>query len=271
MNPITEEESFEIDDILTWKDRTEFKNYLNKEGYFADNLNDLAWNIHKDNFTRLEECDYEDTRCFKPDGDDKYFSMFLPKNKVHIPEVKTRPFKNMEEFMEDTGLMVGDVVYLRNINPHKDTYVIRLITGLNNDTVILGYTPLYFTTLFDNQIFSLDGHSWRGFVHVIQDEISPKILSMAKNLIKNNMYKGDNPKINEVHDNNRGYFFDDHDCEDILNAILNNHDTLKSCQYGTLCKIHGELVRCVNNGEEFYYKYFIPEWVIEEVKKLCQK
>ena len=266
-------ESFEINDILTWKDREKFDEYLGVEGYFADTLDNLAWNIHKGRCYRVDEFDYTCTLCFKPTDSDKYFSMFLPEDKVRIPEpeVKTRPFRSMEEFMEDTGLKVGDTIYLRNTNP-DDSYVIRLITGLNNDAVILGHIPMNFTTLFKNQMFSTDGHSWRGFVHVIQDEISPKVLSKAKRLIKNNMYKGDDPKIDTIHDGIKGYFFDDCEPDDILNTILNNPETLKSWQYGYLCRIHGELVRCVtNNGEEFYYNYFIPESVVEEVKELCQK
>ena len=268
-----EKESFLIDDIITWKDRAEFDKYIDTEGYFADNLNDLAWSIHRDDSYLLEECDYESTECFKPDSDDKYFSMFLPKDKVHYPEApKTRPFRSMEEFMEDTGLKVGDVIYLRNTNP-DDPCVIRLITGLNDDAVILGHIPMHFDTLFENQIFSLDGHSWRGFVHKSESEIVPAVLSMAKNLIKNNMYKGDDPKIDEVNANNvSGYFFDDHDPESILNTILANPEALKSWQYGFLSVIHGELVRCVNiNGEEFYYNYFIPESVVDKVRELCQK
>lgn len=266
-------ESFSIDDVLTWKDRAEFDNYLDQWGYFADNLNDLAWNIHKSNFTRLEEIDYECAECFKPDGDDKYFSMFLPKDKVQFPapEIKTRPFRSMEEFMEDTDLKVGDVIYLRNTSDEPENYVIRLITGLNNDAVILGHIPMFFTTLFENQMFSTDGHTWRGFVHV-EDGISSEVLSKAKRLIKNNMYKGDDPKIDDIHDGIKGYFFNDCQPDGILDTILNNPETLKSWQYGYLCRIHGELVRCVtNNGEEFYYNYFIPESVVEEVKELCQK
>lgn len=268
-----EKESFLIDDIITWKDRAEFDKYIDTEGYFADNLNDLAWIIHRDDSYLLEECDYESTECFKPDEDDKYFSMFLPRDKVHYPEApKARPFKNMEEFMEDTGLKVGDAIYLRNNNP-DDPYVIRLITGLNDDAVILGHIPMYFDTLFENQIFSLDGHSWKGFVHKGESEIAPAVLSIAKNLIKNNMYKGNDPKIEEVNANNvSGYFFDDDDPESILKTILANPEALKSWQYGFLSVIRGELVRCVNiNGEEFYYNYFIPESIVNKVRELCQK
>lgn len=267
-------ESFTIDDVLTWKDRADFNDYLDKEGYFADNLNDLAWSIHKGICSCLEECDYEDTRCFRPEENDKYFSMFLPKDKVQYPEVpKTRPFKNMEEFMEDTGLKVGDVIYLRNKISSDSDYVIRLITGLNNDAVILGHTPLFFATLFENQMYSTDGHSWKGFVHIKDEEYrdEPEILSMANELIKRNMFNGDDSGI-KIYDCSKGYFFDKEDRDNILNNILNKPEILKSCRYGTLVKINSGLVCCVNeDGEEFYWNYFIPEWVVEEVRKICQK
>jgi len=273
---ITQKESFTIDDVLTWKDRADFNDYLDKEGYFADNLNDLAWSIHKGRCSYLEECDYEDSRCFKPDDDDKYFSMFLPKDKVHYPEVpKTRPFMSMKEFMEDTGLKVGDVIYLRNVSDVPEKYVIRLITGLNNDAVILGHIPLYFNTLFENQMYSIDGHSWKGFVHVEQEVQETKMSennerSQAKELIRRNMFKGDDPRIDRIY--GKGYFFDDSEAEDIVNIILRNPSTLKSCRYGTLVKIHGELVRCVyKSGEEFYWNYFVPEVIVDKVLELCSK
>jgi hypothetical protein len=276
MSVITEKESFLIDDVLTWKDRADFNDYLDKEGYFADTLDNLAWNIHKKKCFRLEEVDDTCAICFKPEGSDDFYSMFLPKDKVHYPEVpKTRPFMSMKEFMEDTGLKVGDVIYLRNKIPSDNSdYVIRLITGLNNDAVILGHIPLYFNTLFENQIFSLDGHSWKGFVHVDQEEHrdEPEISSMAISLIKNNIYKGDDPKIDKIHDGIKGYFFDENNASVIVNIILRNPSTLKSCRYGTLVKIHGELVRCVyKSGEEFYWNYFVPEVIVDKVLELCSK
>lgn len=269
---IAQKESFTIADVLTWKDRADFNDYLDTEGYFADNLNDLAWNLHKGRCYSLEECDYEDTRCFKPEENDKYFSMFLPKNKVHFPEIKTRPFKSMKEFMEDTGLKVGDAIYLRNKIPSDADYVIRLITGLNNDAVILGHTPLYFNTLFDLQMYSIDGHTWKGFVHTEQEvqEVTevptPKIPLVTREYLEKFMLKEDDTVDEYV--GTKGWFFNrwffNADDMDILMEVINDggreenyglHDLFGDCIHGD--GIHGDLK--YHQKDVGWFKCFIPD------------
>ena len=92
--------------------------YLYQDGY-CSNSEDFSLfeegnldGVHASNFMLRP---YEITQ----NGDNKFFSYFIPKNKVVFveePKKKTlRPFKSLEEFFNVTGFKVGDIVQIKKI------------------------------------------------------------------------------------------------------------------------------------------------------------
>lgn len=128
--------------------------YLNEDGYFSNSKDFSEYEegkldgVHASNFMFRP---YEFTR----DGDNQFFSYFIPKLKVVFVEEepkkkKLRPFKSTNEFFDATGFKIGDVVQIQGFSDY--TY---------EETSILTGFKVYTDDEFHRMdvIFSSSSHS----------------------------------------------------------------------------------------------------------------
>ena len=98
--------------------------YLNQEGYFSNSKEFSEYEegnldgVHVSNFTfRHYELGYE--------GYNQFFSYFIPKSKVVFIEEpkqkKLRQFKSIDEFIAETGFVIGKVVHIKNFGNYPYT------------------------------------------------------------------------------------------------------------------------------------------------------
>ena len=117
---------FDKKDVFSWANSKDARQYIGKEGYFADSLEKLEEAIKNGIIHTLIEVG-TDVSCFKEHECKFKFGLFLPADKIKEPETKKwRPFKNLEEFKTElNGIEYGDVVRFRQ----KSDHAIKLYGG----------------------------------------------------------------------------------------------------------------------------------------------
>lgn len=127
--------------------------HIGEEGYFSNNDFSVYIKGTLKSVLVSDKVDYPYTNKYDSHG----FDYFIPKSKVVFIEEepkKYRPFKNIDEFCNETGCeVVGeDLITIRNKNTKKD-YVL-LFVGYSDDEVHLGGYVLTFADLLKNYEFS---------------------------------------------------------------------------------------------------------------------
>jgi len=129
--------TFDRKDIYSWSNAEKAKQYIRKEGYFADDLDELQKDINANSVFTLNEIKTDTAMCFIYDEGDLYAPLFLPADKVkEIKEKKWRAFKDHNEFITETQLTVGDLITIHDKTIDHDYYT--MITSLDNGGIVLG-------------------------------------------------------------------------------------------------------------------------------------
>ena len=118
---------FDKKDVFSWSNAEEAKQYIGKEGYFADVCCSDKSYWQKAKLVGVR-CDDSISEVFVSsvlieDCDDEtlVFGLFIPADKVKRPEKKWRPFKTIEEFKNALGLGFGfTLVYRRKDEPDME-------------------------------------------------------------------------------------------------------------------------------------------------------
>lgn len=127
------------------------KQFIGKEGYFTDCLVFFT-NIRLNEKCMLTAIDEKAQSCFK-DVDGVRWDWFLPAEWVKEPEKKFRPYKDVEEFFNDVGCTLGDVIRFRKKDTTEEEYH-TLLTGFKGDArVNIGLGDGGYYSL--NDLFSL--------------------------------------------------------------------------------------------------------------------
>lgn len=143
------------------------KQFIGKKGYFShyiDNYADLK-NTVLGTLGSTGDTFHESFCCTEEPFDNYYYEFFLPAEWVKEPEKKYRPYKDVEEFFDDVGCTLGDVIRFRKKDTTEEEYH-TLLTGfkgnarVNIDLGDGGYYSL--SDLFSLfELYTSDG--WRPF------------------------------------------------------------------------------------------------------------
>lgn len=149
---------FDIKDVFSWSNAEDAKQYIGKQGYFADNLNDLQECVSNNNFKTLFSLDLDPETdvdsIFSITESDYYYALFLPEEKVkEVEEKKYRPFKNVAEFKK---YIYGDycfscieqIIKIENINT-SEIYELMIVGAFVNGLVLPLYGALTMDQLFN--------------------------------------------------------------------------------------------------------------------------
>lgn len=165
---------FDIKDVFSWSNAEQAKAYINKSGYFADNLDDLRECVSNDNFQTLFSVDLDPKTdvdsVFSITETDYKFALFIPADKViKVEEKKYRPFKSIDEFQKETGLDLLSIVHYR-LSPSRSitSKGCGVITEFNTsgsdktDYITIGDTSFNLNELFNYEYFDKLG-KWQPF------------------------------------------------------------------------------------------------------------
>ena len=140
---------------LTALDTDVAKEFIGKQCYFADNIEDFS-NLDNVSVIKGFLTDIDDDEmisgCFKSNGiRSSFFGHFIvPCEWVKEPEKKYRPY-TIDTFLKKFKL--GDSIILRYKG--SDTYEELLFTGYSRDAVNLGAHVFHFNTLFNGYEFGI--------------------------------------------------------------------------------------------------------------------
>lgn len=115
---------FDIKDVYSWSNAKEAKQYINKEGYFSDDLDELNREINENKLYPLKEVNSNSAICFVALSPVGRWScgLFLPASKVKEVEKakKWRAFKNLSEFADTLYLdkLIGTEIGFRYKDDH---------------------------------------------------------------------------------------------------------------------------------------------------------
>lgn len=162
---------FDIKDVFSWSNAEDAKQYIGKEGYFADNLNDLQECVSNNNFQTLFSLDLDPETdvdsIFSITEIDYKYALFIPADKVkEVKEKKWRPFKTIEEFFDIYNKNVGSLITYRvKVNPLREitTSIIGYIKEANGeDQLQIGLSSLQLSTWHEiTEIWNEE--SWQPF------------------------------------------------------------------------------------------------------------
>lgn len=158
---------------LTCFDTEEAREFIGKEGYFAEYLTEFTTIVRYMKRAMLTEIDEEGQRCFKDAADGDYWDYFLPAEWVkpeepECKECKWRPF-TLDEFVKRFDLEVGIRVFLIRYKTHPEHQKRLLLTGLIHDKdpglcgVCLGGFQFTFSDLFDMFDVRFGEKDWQPF------------------------------------------------------------------------------------------------------------
>ena len=144
------------------------KQFIGKKGYFSDYHND---------YTHLCNTEEGVLKSLDEHHDEAYevtynkWKFFLPAEWVKEPERKYRPYKDVEEFFDDIGCTLGDVIRFRKKDTTEEEYH-TLLTGFKgNARVNIGLGDGGYYSLSDLfslfELYTADG--WQPF-GVIEDD-----------------------------------------------------------------------------------------------------
>ena len=159
---------FDIKDVFTWSNAEDAKQYIGKECYFADRLEDLKNDVDRDIKYILQDVSNQEQDFIHSvfcDSDLDRWGMCLPAEKVkEVEEPKQyRPFKNADEFRDYLGF--NFIVNLSIKIEEKITserYELAIIGFFTNGLVLPIYCDLTFEELFSKFNICIDG-KWQPF------------------------------------------------------------------------------------------------------------
>lgn len=128
--------TFDKKDVYSWANCEDAKQYIGKEGYFADNLETLESRIINNENNELSSInpknDVDFIFYFKIEDDLCCSGLFLPADKVkEVEEEKIlRPFRTSHEFQKYLKVKFGDTVKFR-VTKH-DFYYQAIFNGYKN-------------------------------------------------------------------------------------------------------------------------------------------
>lgn len=165
---------FDIKDVFSWSNAEDAKQYIGKEGYFADNLNDLQECVSNNNFQTLFSLDLDPETdvdsIFSITEIDYKYALFIPVDKVKEVEEpkKWRTFKTIEEFFDIYNKNVGSLITYRiKSNPLREitTSIMGYIKEANReDQLQIGVATLQLSTWHEvMEIWNEDEESWQPF------------------------------------------------------------------------------------------------------------
>lgn len=147
-------------------DTEEAKQFIGKEGYFAECLAEFAAIVLYMKRAMLTAIDEESQQCFRDAADGDYWDYFLPVEWVQEPEKKCRPFTN-EEFL--ALFDAGKLHSIRKKN-EKGRYIITDIyfnDEYEKGTIFvkLNHCNAGFAMIFlvNNGYEYFDGEDWQPF------------------------------------------------------------------------------------------------------------
>lgn len=134
-------------------------------GYFSCGFADLSDlnNCHYDKLAEIDTGRGDD--IFAPVNDDFMYAVFVPEKLLKHVEKKYRPYKTTQEFFDDTGLALGDIIHYRRKT--DDIEYRSLIAGTSREidgTETVFFCNEYYTLeeLFNYcEVFVSD--TWRPF------------------------------------------------------------------------------------------------------------
>ena len=139
------------------------KPFLNKEGYFSNNLENFC--LLDGCFKRLLSNVSKDVKdCFKTsinDGDGGDWKYFLPVEWVKEPEKKYRAF-TLAEWIENHK--IGEVLHYRSKSEGIEAHIMYMGTyqHKNKGTIVLGVASYTLDCLFEEFEIEIDG-KWQPF------------------------------------------------------------------------------------------------------------
>ena len=169
--------TFDKKDVYSWSNAEEAKTYIGKTGYFNNDFESIKRAIELGDPAVLDRVDTNSIWCFKALGVSLCFGLFIPAEKVKVEEIeeieepkKYRPFKSIKEFVEVTGLDVGQTVFLRQIKgvfagQWTAKYLITAITNYVDDTPSITFGNDLWTVeeLAEKYEYSKDYIKWLPF------------------------------------------------------------------------------------------------------------
>ena len=158
---------FDIKDVYSWSNAKEAKQYINKEGYFSDDLDELNREINENKLYPLKEVYSNSAICFVALSPVGRWScgLFIPAEKVKEVEEpkKYRKFNSTDEFLK--FYKVGQVVHLKNKNNNLEQLTSIVSVFINcYCCVCLGINngALPFEDLFKKYEIEING-KWQPF------------------------------------------------------------------------------------------------------------
>lgn len=134
---------------LTCFDTEEAKQFIGKEGYFAECLTEFATIVRYMKRAILTAIDEESQQCFRDAADGDYWNCFLPAE--WVKETEWRPYL-IDEWLQEHDF--GDVIEFRTKINHCE--FTAMFTGLdsgpqNGETrIMLGCNAYSFDSLFEH-------------------------------------------------------------------------------------------------------------------------
>ena len=162
---------FELRDVFCFANAEKAKEYIGKECYFGSSLEDLAHSVEQ-NYNRYTlhsiDLDRDDAKVFVADTgvDFEVASFCLPKKKVIRPDVKYRPFKDLEEladFLETSvPYLAGQILHYKGKASGKEYIsVISSICLSNNRIRLNGWSDSLENLFNDYELWN--GEKWIPF------------------------------------------------------------------------------------------------------------
>lgn len=156
---------------LTCLDAEEAMQFTGKVCIFSDsyvnykNILEYMKNPQYVGILELDNSEETEDYIFRNAHDGYKYCLALPLEWVHDPEPKYRPYKDVEEFFNDVGCTLGDVIHFRKKDTTEEEYH-TLLTGFKgNARVNIGLGDGGYYSLSD--LFSLfelyTSNSWRPF------------------------------------------------------------------------------------------------------------
>ena len=145
------------------------KPFLNKEGYFSNNLENFC--LLDGCFKRLLSNVSKDVKdCFKTsinDGDGGNWKYFLPVEWVKEPEKKYRAF-TLAEWIEQHE--IGEVIHYRSKSEGIEAHIMYMGTyhHKNKGTIVLGVASYTLDCLFEEFEIEIDGE-WQPFGVLVEE------------------------------------------------------------------------------------------------------
>jgi hypothetical protein len=163
--------TFDKKDVYSWSNAEKARQYMRKEGYFADSIAELDCKIqgeYKNILTDIFASDTDRASCPFGNDDEETWSLFIPTDKVK-KEKKWRAFKSIDEFKKETGLDLLSKVHYRYITEKPKTIttigfgVITDFCTCSDETyyITIGDTSFNLNELFDYE-YLVDG-VWQPF------------------------------------------------------------------------------------------------------------